>query len=249
MTRQPPELGDVHALVDAADDVQQRRDDPQITRGRRLAREQPHRTLVYLQVAPVDPVVVGDDRCGQLKILEADRLKRAVQLLRGHVQTAKRLLLELLERFSELGGVLPASRSPDTAKGRLLDSLLLGENLLDDLPSSVIVPLADATSIRNSHPPLCGRHASYRAKLTFTRQRCVAEALEARWPEQDDRAWTSRRVRPRRTGARPGPGPRLPVHYWCGPGPFLARSRPLPRLRRVPRSSAAATDDRVAIRV
>ena len=24
------------------------------------------------------------------------------------------------------------------------------------------------------------------AKLTFTRQRCVAEALEAGWPEQDD---------------------------------------------------------------
>jgi hypothetical protein len=57
---------------------------------------------VYLQVAPVDPVVVGDDRCGQLNILEVDRLGRAVPLLRGHVQTAKRVLFELLERFSEL---------------------------------------------------------------------------------------------------------------------------------------------------
>ena len=106
VARQPHEFGDVHALVthplDAADDVQQRRDDPQISRDRRLAREQPHRTLVYLKVAPVDPVVVGDDRCGQLDILEADRLERAVQLLPGHVQTAKRVLLELLERFSEL---------------------------------------------------------------------------------------------------------------------------------------------------
>ena len=106
MARQPHEFGDVHALVahplDAADDVQQRRDDPQISRDRRLAREQPHRTLVYLQVAPVDPVVVADDHCGQLEILEADRLERAVELLRGHVQTAKRVPLELLERFSEL---------------------------------------------------------------------------------------------------------------------------------------------------
>jgi hypothetical protein len=106
VARQPHEFGDVRALVahplDAADDVQQSRDDPHISRDRRLAREQPHRTLVYLHVAPVDPVVVGDDRCGQLNILEADRLERAVQLLRGHVQTAKRVLLELLERFSEL---------------------------------------------------------------------------------------------------------------------------------------------------
>ena len=53
-------------------------------------------------MAPVYPVVVVDDRCGQLDILEADRLERAVQLSRGHVQTAKRVLLELLQRFSEL---------------------------------------------------------------------------------------------------------------------------------------------------
>ena len=65
---------------DAADDVQQRRDGPQISRDRRLAREQPQRTVVYLHVAPVDPVVVGDDRGGQLNILEADRLERSVQL-------------------------------------------------------------------------------------------------------------------------------------------------------------------------
>ena len=73
VARQPHELGDVHALVahplDAADDVQQRRDDPQVTRDRRLAREQRQRALVYLQVAPVDPVVVGDDHRGQLDVL------------------------------------------------------------------------------------------------------------------------------------------------------------------------------------
>ena len=82
--------------------MQQRRDDPQITRNRSLAREQPHRTLVYLHVAPVDPVVIGDDRCGQLNVPEADRLERAVQLLRDHAQTAERVLLEFVERFSEL---------------------------------------------------------------------------------------------------------------------------------------------------
>ena len=92
VTRKPHELADVHALVahplDAPDDVQQRRDDPQIASDWRLPRQQRQRTRVDLQVALVDPVVVSNHRFGKLDVLEADRLERAVQLLRDHVQPA-----------------------------------------------------------------------------------------------------------------------------------------------------------------
>jgi hypothetical protein len=33
---------------------------------------------MHLQVAPVDPVIVGDDDLGQLDVLVADRLQRPV---------------------------------------------------------------------------------------------------------------------------------------------------------------------------
>jgi hypothetical protein len=49
---------------------------------------------------------------------------------------------------------------PYTAKGRLVDSLL--RTVLDDLPSSVIVLVADA-HIRDCHPRPCGSHASLNA--------------------------------------------------------------------------------------
>ena len=78
------ELGDVDALVahplDAADDVQQRGDDPQIAGHRRLPGEKREDALVDLEVAPVDPVVVGHDHADQLNMLVADRLEGAVEL-------------------------------------------------------------------------------------------------------------------------------------------------------------------------
>jgi hypothetical protein len=52
--------------------------------------------------------------------------------------------------------VLAASRSPYTAKGRLIDSLLFGENRVDDLPSSSIVPVADAAGIRKATHVVAG---------------------------------------------------------------------------------------------
>ena len=62
-------------------DVQQRRDDPQVAGDGRLAGEQRQDPLVHLQVAAVDPVVVGDDHPGQLDVLVAHRLERPVELL------------------------------------------------------------------------------------------------------------------------------------------------------------------------
>ena len=104
--RQPYELGDVHALIahplDAADDVQQRRDDPQVAGDRRLPGDQRQHALMYLQVACIDPVVVGDDHPGQLDVLVADRLERPVELLDHYLQALERLALEFLERFAEL---------------------------------------------------------------------------------------------------------------------------------------------------
>ena len=100
------ELRDVHALIahplDAADHVQQRRDDPQIARHRRLARQQRQDALVHLQVAAVDPVIVGDDHPGQLDVLVGDRLERAVQLLDDEVEPIQRLRLERAQALVEL---------------------------------------------------------------------------------------------------------------------------------------------------
>ena len=82
--------------------MQQRRDDPQIAGDRRLAGQQRQDPLVDLQIATVDPVVVGDDHPGQLDVLVADRLQRAVELLEHQVHPAERLALELLQCFAEL---------------------------------------------------------------------------------------------------------------------------------------------------
>jgi len=68
VARERHELGDIDALVahplDAADDVQQRCDKPKVACDRRLPRQQRQRTLVYLPVAPVDSVIIGDDHPG-----------------------------------------------------------------------------------------------------------------------------------------------------------------------------------------
>ena len=106
VARQPHELGDVRTLIahplHATDDVQQRRDDPQVAGDRRLPSEQRQHALVYLQVAPVDPIIIGDNHPGQLDVLVADGLERPVELLDHHLKTPERLALELLERFAEL---------------------------------------------------------------------------------------------------------------------------------------------------
>ena len=108
--------------------MQQRRDDPQIAGDRRLAGEQRQHPLVDLEVAAVDPVVVGDDHPGQLDVLVADRLERAVELLDHEVEAAERLRLELLERLRGIGGESPASTAsyPNLPGDVALGALVLG---------------------------------------------------------------------------------------------------------------------------
>ena len=77
------------------DDVQQRRDEPQVTRDRRLEREQRQDPLVDLEVAAVDAVVVGDHERRELDVLVLERLERAVELLDDQVEPAERARLEL----------------------------------------------------------------------------------------------------------------------------------------------------------
>ena len=106
MARQRDELGDRHALVahplDVLDDVQQRGDQPQVARHRRLQREQREDALMDLEVAAVDAVVVGDDERGELDVLVLERLEHAVELLEDHVDAAERGLLERVELLLEV---------------------------------------------------------------------------------------------------------------------------------------------------
>ena len=82
--------------------MEERRDQAQVAGHRRLGRQQREHSLVDLEVATVDPVVVGEDEPGQLHVPRPHRLQRAFELQGYHVQPAHRLPLELLERFSEL---------------------------------------------------------------------------------------------------------------------------------------------------
>ena len=98
VARQRDELGDRHALVahalDVLDEVQQRRDQPQVARHRRLARQQREDALMDLEIAAVEAVVVHDDHRGELDVLVLERLEHAVELLEDHVDPAERGLLE-----------------------------------------------------------------------------------------------------------------------------------------------------------
>ena len=50
-----------------------------------------------LEVAAVDPVVVGDHHLGELDVGVLDRLQRSVQRLDDQVESAETAALELLE--------------------------------------------------------------------------------------------------------------------------------------------------------
>jgi hypothetical protein len=60
--------------------VHQRGDESQVPRDRGLKGEQREQALVDLDVASVDPVVVGDDDRGVVDVLVAERRKRSVEL-------------------------------------------------------------------------------------------------------------------------------------------------------------------------
>ena len=82
--------------------MEQRRHDPQIAGHRGLAGQQRKHALVYLEIAPVDPIVVAHDHSGQLDVLVGDRLKRSVELRDDQVHAAQRLFLQPLQLFAEL---------------------------------------------------------------------------------------------------------------------------------------------------
>ncbi len=93
--------------------MQQRRHDPQVAGHRRLQGEQREDALVDLQVAAVDPVVVGDHDRGQLDVLVLERLQRAVHGRHDHVQRAERLLLERAQLVLEAEAVGFARHQPN----------------------------------------------------------------------------------------------------------------------------------------
>ena len=82
--------------------MQERGDDSQVARHWRLSGQQRQDPLVYLEVAPVDPVVVGHHHPGQLHVLVRDRLERPVELLDHDVQAVERLGLERAQVLAEL---------------------------------------------------------------------------------------------------------------------------------------------------
>ena len=92
------ELGDGHALVahplDAAGDVQQRRDDPQISRDRRLACEHREDALLNPQRALVDSFAVGDRDACQFDVLVDDRLHHSVERPDHQLEATESLMLE-----------------------------------------------------------------------------------------------------------------------------------------------------------
>src|ERR671914_923663 len=106
MARQRHQLGHVHALIAHAlhvlDDVEHGGHEPQVARHRRLQRQQRQHALVHLEVAAVDPVVVGDHHARQLDVLVLDCLQGPVQRGDDHVEAAEGLLLELGQLLLEM---------------------------------------------------------------------------------------------------------------------------------------------------
>ncbi len=103
------QLGDVDALIadplDVADDVQHRGGEPQVAGDRGLQGEQREHALVHLEVAPVDPVVVGDDELREPQVDGIERVEHAIDLAERHVHATERGALDLAHLLLE---VLPA---------------------------------------------------------------------------------------------------------------------------------------------
>ena len=118
VARQRDHLADVHALVahplDVLQHVQQGRDQAQVGRHRRLRGEQRDQALVHLQVAAVDPVVVGDHDLRQLDVLLLDRFQRAPERRRDQVEPAEAARLELLELLLVFDPGLHQPNFPET---------------------------------------------------------------------------------------------------------------------------------------
>src|SRR5579875_2760193 len=120
VARERHERGDVHTLVPhplhAADDVQQRGDQPQLLGAGRRASEQLERPLVDLAVAAIEAVVVGDDDLRELDVLVVERLLSAVELRDDEVEASEDLGLEALQILAE--AMQRLRHSPDTMRCR-----------------------------------------------------------------------------------------------------------------------------------
>ncbi len=84
--------------------MQERGEEPQVSGDGRLPGEQRQHALVDLQVAPIDPVNVGDDGFGERDVVAAERLERAVELLDDEIDPVECLAFEFLEVFRGTGG-------------------------------------------------------------------------------------------------------------------------------------------------
>jgi hypothetical protein len=96
--------------------VQQRRHDPQVRSDRCLAREHRQDPLMDLEVAAVDPVVVGYHHRGELDVLVGDGFLRPVQLRDHEIEAAEHLPLELGEVLTELVSGLAHQRITRTCR-------------------------------------------------------------------------------------------------------------------------------------
>jgi len=74
--------------------MQQRRDQPQVTRDRGLQRKQRQHALIDLEVAAVDAVVVRDHQGAELHVLLLKRLRHAFHLPHDDTQRVKRRVLQ-----------------------------------------------------------------------------------------------------------------------------------------------------------
>ena len=193
MARQRHEFGDVHALIadplDAAGDVHQRGDEPQVAGDRRLTRKQCHNGLLDLKTAPFDPVPVSDGHSRQLDVLVYDRFQRSVECLAHHLEPADSLALELDQVFAELVAGLLDSPNRTPSSGRLWDPKtpvwrarriarqLNGPQNTSPRPAAVCArraPRANTACGRTStteQPNKKGsiRHATYRQRLPAVR--------------------------------------------------------------------------------
>src|SRR5215207_2407949 len=106
VARERYQLRHVHALVahalDVLHHVKEGSHEAEVSGHRRLEREQGENSLVHLEVAAVDAVVVGDDHAGQLDVLVQNGLERPIEGADDHVETAEGLFLELGQLLLEL---------------------------------------------------------------------------------------------------------------------------------------------------
>src|SRR3954453_9064769 len=104
------DLADVHALIahalDAADHVEQRREQAQVGGDGRLPGDQREDLLVHLEEASVDAVVIGDDHVREREVAVDHDPQRAVDLIGHDLHAAQRALLERADLVAQVEAAL-----------------------------------------------------------------------------------------------------------------------------------------------